>query len=104
MLEDGPSDGEYKSYTPESEGGPSGSGCGHKKRPWKEVPDKSWWDTCFSLFQMAWVIKEPEMLGAVDGLQRSDSEDGKTSSVVPRGKIRPEILAGGRRKEGRTMG
>ncbi len=44
------------------------------------------------------------MLGAVDGLQRSDSEDGKTSSVVPRGKIRPEILAGGRRKEGRTMG
>ena len=31
VLEDGPSDGEYRSYTPESEGGPSGSGVAIKR-------------------------------------------------------------------------
>ncbi len=64
VLEDGPSDGEWRNYASEfGEGGPSGVGTGKKRKLWNEVPDVSWWGTCFSLFQMAWVKKEPEMLG-----------------------------------------
>ncbi len=55
VLEDGPSDGEWRNYASESgEGGPSGVGTGKKRKLWNEVPDVSRWGTCFSLFQMAW--------------------------------------------------
>ncbi len=43
------------------EGTSGGTGTGSKKKAWKEVPDVSWWGTCFSLFQTAWVRAEPEM-------------------------------------------
>jgi len=90
VLEDDPSDGEYKSYTPESDGGPSGSGGDHNKRPWKEVSDISWWGTCFFASSNGMGNEGAGNVRAIDGLQRSDREDGKMS-VVPRGKIRLEI-------------
>ncbi len=64
VLEDGPSDGEWRNYASESgEGGPSGVGTGKKRKLWNEVPDVSWWGTCFSLFRMAPSLPQRGPLG-----------------------------------------
>ncbi len=60
VLEEGPSDGEWKPWQNDTmEGGQANPN--HKKKGWKEVPDLSWWSTCFSLFQVAWAREKPEM-------------------------------------------
>ncbi len=59
VLEEGPSEGDWKESPGECSESP-GQSSGRKKE-WKEVPDLSKWSTCFSLFQAAWAKHKPEM-------------------------------------------
>ncbi len=61
VFDNGPSDGvEWKGILGESGESPSGSTSGRRKAI-KEVPDLSGWSTCFTLLQVAWATKKPEM-------------------------------------------
>jgi len=60
VLEDGPSDGDWRQVQSDNGDGTSG-GTSSRKRAWKEVPDILTWSTCFSLFQTAWGRADPKM-------------------------------------------
>lgn len=60
VLEEGPVEGDWKEGHGDGGDG-SGALAARKKKERKEIPDISWWSTCFSLFQAAWAAKKPEM-------------------------------------------
>ena len=51
MLENGHSEGDWKSSLGELNG--SGQSSAGRKKEVKEAPDVGWWGTCFTLYQMA---------------------------------------------------
>ena len=60
VLEDGPSEGDWRQVQSDNGEG-TAVGTGLRKKAWKEVPDVLTWSTCFSLFQTAWGRADPKM-------------------------------------------
>lgn len=62
VFDEGPKDGDWRSTL--HEGGdhsPTRQASSSRKRGPKEIPDVSWWGTCFTLFQAAWAKADPSM-------------------------------------------
>ncbi len=60
VMDDGPSDSDWRQVKNESVEEASG-GMSSRKRALREVPDILTWSTCFSLFQTAWGRSDPKM-------------------------------------------
>lgn len=70
VLDEGPSDGGWKDGGGDVEGRFGGSSERRRKER-KEVPDLNMWSTCFSLFQVAWAMDDPDMWVPLTGYRES---------------------------------
>ena len=99
LFDNGPSDGgEWKGILGESGESPSGGISGRRKTK-TEVPNLSGWSTCFTLFQVAWVTRKPEMWVTLSAYREIIFKLAKRYQWGP--KLMPTIGGSGRRRLGR---
>ncbi len=72
VFDGGRREGEWRAELSEKEGSPGGrqSAEARRKGP-REVPDISWWGTCFTLFERALLDQKPEMAKQLAGYREA---------------------------------